>query len=130
MPSFFNIGAIGESVFKSQHYIDAFLVGSKMYDAHVLSSCGYMSGEVKLAITIRLLAGGDALDLAVIFDIYPSHLQKIMKEVLMYWIIIPNIGKINMMKYLNDIEAMNKVSQGFAKRSNGVLKGCIGAIDG
>ena len=48
----------------------------------------------------------------------------------MYWTIILNIGKINMIKYLNDIEAMNKVSEGFAKRSNRVLKGCIGAIDG
>ena len=45
-----------------------------MYDAHVLASGGYISGEVKLAITIRLLAGGDALDLALIFDVYPSHL--------------------------------------------------------
>ena len=48
----------------------------------------------------------------------------------MYWIIIPNIGEINIMNYLNDIEAVNKVSKGFAKRSNGVLKGYIGAIDG
>ena len=124
------IGAIGESAFKSQQYIDAFLCGTYIYDANVLATGGYISGEVKLAITVRLLAGGDALDLAVIFDIYPTHLATIMKEVLMYWIIKPNIGKINMFKYLSDIEAMNRVSRGFARRSNGVLKGCIGAIDG
>ena len=35
-----------------------------------------------------------------------------------------------MVKYLNDVEAMSKVSQGFSKRSNGVLKGAIGALDG
>ena len=124
------IGAIGESQFKSQHYIDAFLSGTSVYDANVLATGGYISGEVKLAITIRLLAGGDVLDLAVIFDIYPTYLSTILKEVLTYWIIKPNIGKINIIKYLNDIEAMNRVSRGFSRRSNGVLKGCIGAIDG
>ena len=35
-----------------------------------------------------------------------------------------------MIKYLINIEAMNRVSCGFSRRSNGVLKGCIGAIDG
>ena len=48
----------------------------------------------------------------------------------MYWIIKPNISKINMIKYLNNIEAMNRVSCGFSRRPNGVSKGCIGAIDG
>ena len=124
------IGAIGESKFKSQHYIDAFLSSTNIYNAHVLTTGGYISGEVKLAITIRLLAGGDALDLAIIFDIYPSYLQIIMKDVLANWIIQPNIGKIDMLKYLNNFEDMSKVSKGFAVRSNGVLKGCIGAIDG
>ena len=85
------IGAIGESQFKPQHYIDAFLSGTSVYDANVLATGGYISGEVKLAITIRLLASGDALDLAVIFDIYPTYLATILKEVLTYWIIKPNI---------------------------------------
>ena len=35
-----------------------------------------------------------------------------------------------MIKYLGDKQAMSKVSAGFAKRSNGVLIGAIGAIDG
>ena len=125
------IGAVGESKFKSQAYIDAFLKGHcPIYDANVVAVGGYISGEIKLAIAIRILAGGDALDLAVIFDIYPTHISAILNEVLIYWIIKPNIGKINMKKYLGDKEAMNRVSEGFSKRSNGVLKGAIGAIDG
>ena len=112
------ICAIGDSHFKSQHAIDAFLRETSMHDANVLATGGYNSGEVKLAITIRLLAGEDALDLAIIFDIYPTHLATIMKEVLMSWIIIPNIGKIDRIKYLNNLEAMTNVSQGFSRRSN------------
>ena len=53
-----------------------------------------------------------------------------MREVLMCWIIRPNIGKIDIIKYLENKEAMDCVSNGFAKRSNGVLTGAIGAIDG
>ena len=37
-----------------------------MYDANVKATGGYISGEVKLAIALRMLAGGDSYDLAVI----------------------------------------------------------------
>ena len=125
------ICAIGEKKFKSQHYIDAFLVDkSSIYEANRLATGGYVSGEIKLAVTIRLLAGGDALDLAVIFDIYPTHILKIFEEVLSEWIIDPNLGQMDILKYLCDKDAMARVSHGFSKRSNGVLKGVIGAIDG
>ena len=70
------IGAVGESKFKSQAYIDAFLKGGcNMYDANVLAVGGYISGEIKLAITIRLLAGGDTLDLAVFLYISQTHIS-------------------------------------------------------
>ena len=45
-----------------------------MYDTNMLATGRYVSGKVELAITSRLLAGGNALDLAIIFDIYPTYL--------------------------------------------------------
>ena len=53
-----------------------------------------------------------------------------MVHVLMKWIIKPKIGGINMYDYLDDQQAMQKVSDGFSRRSNGVFKGGIGALDG
>ena len=44
-----------------------------MYKAHEKTSGGFISGEIKLTITIRMLAGGSALDLAVLFDVSKSH---------------------------------------------------------
>ena len=35
-----------------------------------------------------------------------------------------------MRKYIGDKDAMEKVSRGFTKRSNGVLKGVVGTNDG
>ena len=44
--------------------------------------------------------------------------------------IVTGIGDLNMTKYLGDKDAMENVNRVFVKRSNGVLKGSIGAIDG
>ena len=50
---------VGESVFCSESYIDAFLRNeNKMFMAHGKTTGGYILGEVKLAVTLRLLSGG------------------------------------------------------------------------
>ena len=52
-------------------------------------------------------------------------IYKVIKE----WITPSKIGNIDMSVYLEDEEAMSRVSKGFSERSNGVLTGAIGAID-
>lgn len=47
-----------------------------MFDAHERTFGGYVSGETKLAIILRILAGRDSYDLGVIFDIYYKHCDK------------------------------------------------------
>ena len=123
--------AVGERRFKSEIYIDTFFRGkNRMFDAHERTSGGYISGQTKVAVTLRLLAGGDSYDLGLIFDITSKSCERIMYEVLDHWIIRTSIGKIDMKDYLNDISEMKFVSNGFSKRSNGLLTGAIGAIDG
>ena len=46
------------------------------------------------------------------------------------WIVGNNLGEMSIESYLNDEEELNRVSVGFSQRSNGVLIGAIGAIDG
>ena len=94
------------------------------------SSGGFISGEVKLGITLRMLAGGSALDLAILFDVSESHVQKIFLSVLKDWVICSNIGNIDIESYLKNDEAMKKVAIGFSRRSNGIPRGAIGDIDG
>ena len=122
---------VGEKEFKSESYIDAFLADKdRMFMAHEETSGGYISGETKLGLTLRLLAGGDALDLGVMFDIHPRYCVQIMIYVLSKWILKPKLGGINMYEYLSDEEAMIRVSDGFSKHSNGIFKRVIGALDG
>ena len=54
----------------SEAHIDAFLKGKDcMYDVNVRTICGYITGKVKVSVALRLLAGGDELDLGRIFGI-------------------------------------------------------------
>ena len=106
------ISRTGEKYLKPEAYVDAFLkVKDQMYYCHSKTSGGYLSVEIKFAITIRVLDGGDVLDLGVIFDVEPYYCTNIMRWVLSHWIIKHNFGYINMSKYFDDITAMKKVSK-------------------
>ena len=74
-------------------------------------------GETKLTICIRILAGGDPLDIALIFDISSNYCKTLMYEVIEEWIIPSKIGNIDMNAYLDDEQAMLRVSKGFSIRS-------------
>ena len=52
-----------------------------MYDDNVATTSGFISGEVKLGITIRLIAGVDAYDLYVIFYVHFDYYKRILYEV-------------------------------------------------
>ena len=86
------IAAVGESTFKSEVYIPYFLdqpytfqcsCQVSIYLAQKEASGGYLCGEVKLAITLRILAGGDSLDLGALFDISPCYCKNILNYVLL-----------------------------------------------
>ena len=132
------IFAVGEPEFKSENYISLFLNDKaiifnkevSMFKAHKKTSGGFIPGEVKLAIALRPLAGGSALDLSVIFDVSESHCKIIFIKVLKDWIIKPNVGGIDIESYLKDKDRMKTTSNVFSMRSGGFLKGTIGVIDG
>ena len=47
-----------------------------------LTSGGYISGETKITVTLRILVGRYSYNLGVIFDISYKHCEKIMYDVL------------------------------------------------
>ena len=101
-----------------------------MHDANLHTAGGYISGEVKVAISLRLISGGTALDLGILFDVDSHHCLILVYNILLKWIIKIDIGNIHADSYLSDIGDMTKVSNGFSHRSNGLLKSFIGEIDG
>ena len=125
------IAAIGEKAFKSEEYIHAFLENkSSIYEAHKLTSGGFISGEVKVAVMLRVLSGGDVLDISLIFDIESSKCTKIFQDVLKSWIIDTGIGGFDLNSYFFNDDLMKIIAQGFSVRSSGIVYGAIGALDG
>jgi hypothetical protein len=128
------IDSVGEDEFKSEYYLkqqcqDVGRQGNMM-KAHLLSTGGFICGEIKLALALRLLAGGSYLDLALLFETGSSYAYTIFHDVLAKWINVDSLIKINGIDYCSNDQAMQQVALQFARSSNGVLNGCIGAIDG
>ena len=91
---------------------------------------GLISGEIKMALTLRILAGGSYLDLSLLFEIGSSYAYQILHEVVKNWILDDRLVKINGLDYVSDETMMEAVALQFAQRSSGVINGCIGALDG
>ena len=77
--------AVGHECFKSEDYLSS-TKGLSMYESHMLSSGGFISGEIKVAITLRFLGGGSYLDIEKIFHISFKSAYRIFIYVLHNWI--------------------------------------------
>lgn len=111
--------SIGEEVFRPESYLLL----------HHRSSHELISGEVKVAICIRMLAGGSYLDLIPMFDVCKSSLYHIFADFL-DWILstfeFPLVGWLRKQQW----EVLEFLANQFAERSNGVFYGPFGAVDG
>jgi hypothetical protein len=129
---------VGECEFKSDNFLHDLRQGrvkddmkKKMLRAHDKSTGGFLSGEVKVALTLRLLAGGSYLDLSLLYELGLTYAYTVFHDVLENWICDDGLVKINGDDYLNDIERMKDVACDFAGGSTiGIIGGCIGALDG
>lgn len=97
--------------------------------ASLQSRGGLIPGEVKTAISLRVLAGGSYLDLMPLFDVSVAHVYAIFNEFL-DWVLkafhFPFVG------YIKDenTTALAEIATQFSHGSNGIFSGIIGAIDG
>ena len=138
------INAVGEDTFKSEAYIENVLnvmeeiepadVAKKrrIYNAQKAASGGYVCGEVKLAITLRLLAGGSYLDLACLYHVGYSHVYSIFHSCIMEWICNDDVIKFHGLEYLDNSREMERNAHIFRNNGchGGIFAGCIGALDG
>ena len=128
------INAVGHRTFKSQEYLE-FLEKSNtkegtIYRAHKISCGGYVCGEVKLALVLRMLAGASYLDISEIFHIKRFEVYPILREVINNWICNDSVIAIDWKSYFTNKSEMKRNAKEFAKSSHGIFKNCIGALDG
>lgn len=129
---------VGEKEFKSEAYLERLRSEghsnkvASMYNNSINSSGGYIPGEVKVAMTIRILAGASYLDMFLWFNVNADHVRFISCRVMRNWFCHPGmIPSINLeTQVLQDARAIDRIRKQFGRKSLGVMGGCIGAIDG
>jgi hypothetical protein len=119
---------VGEATFIPQSMLDE--EKGRQQQGAITSSGGKLSGETRVAIFLRLLAGGTYLDLMVIFQVVHDPIYRSFKMVCKW---VMKAFKFPLVPALEseDLEYFKSVSSSFAEgASHGVFKGCIGALDG
>jgi DDE superfamily endonuclease len=86
-------------------------------------------GEIKVAISIRMLAGGSYLDIVPLFEVSTSHLYSIFHTFLAWILKSFQFPLVPLLRERN-WPAINQLADAFAEKSNGVFFGPFSALDG
>ena len=127
----------GEEEFKSEHYLKKLdqqgttTAKGRMYQARKKQNGLDISGEWKLAITIRLLAGGSYLDMFLWSNVSMSHVTHIFHYTTQHWLCRDYVSNMNYFdRVLLNKDECDRIRRQFGPTSDGVMIGVIGAIDG
>ena len=88
-----------------------------------------ISGEVKVAVCIRMLAGGSYLDLVPLFNVSTCHLYRIF-DTFLDWILATMEFPLVQWLRTRNWKAIKALANHFAEKGNGVFYCPFGAIDG
>jgi DDE superfamily endonuclease len=116
---------IGEDRFRSEEFISEQDDG--FYDDE--RKIPPIAGEIKVAISIRMLAGGSYLDLVPLFEVSTSHLYDIFHTFLGWILKSLEFPLVSMLRERN-WAAINRLANTYAEKSNGVFFGPFSALDG
>ena len=84
--------SVGESTFKSDKFLDTLHTShvhkklKGLHEAHVHSTGGFISGEIMLDITLRLLTCASYLDLGLLYVCGYSSMHRMSHHVIKIWV--------------------------------------------
>jgi hypothetical protein len=119
---------VGENTFRPEAFLETGTYLTCLQAANDYNG-GFISGELKIALTIRMLAGASYLDLMFGFTISRATLYREF-DIVIGW--INESFNFQLAKFLKnkDVDSLQKVSTDFSQFSSGVFSGIIGALDG
>ena len=128
---------VGERAFRSEDYIEELRAAgtmtpaSRMYYASLHTTGEYISGEIKVCLTLRFLAGASYLDLYLWYNSSCDHILNIVREVIQKWFCNDSVMRINFYEdVLQNSARIERINRKFSISSGGWMKGCFGSIDG
>ena len=129
--------AVGPEEFKSELYLEdlrkqgTLSAKGRMCYASSHTTGEYISGEWKVALTLRHLAGCTYLDLFLWSNIAPNYCRAIVNGVIKNWICNNDVISIDFYEnVLNDPQKIKEIGEEFGGKTQGIFNGCIGALDG
>ena len=132
------VNAVGEEKLMSEEFLDSLETShphkklKDMHHAHKHSTGGFASGEIRLAITLRLMAGASYLDLGLLHICGYSSTHRIFHHVAENWICNDEIVSIDFCENMTNVDAMKQAAKDFAKngRNEGIFGRIIGVLGG
>ena len=128
--SFYNLctkieNNIGDQLFKSERKVRP----TKQTQEATNFRGGEISGELRIAIYLRMMAGASYLDIFMIYDVHNGRIYNSFEKVVGW---MNDTFSYPFVKALRneDHRFFEELSEAFSGDSGGVYTGCIGAIDG
>ena len=117
---------VGKDVFKSEKHTTNY---HSKTEAATNFRGGEISGEIRMAIFLRLLAGASYLDLFMLYDVSTKSVYNSFKKAI-YW--VNTTLKFRLVQALQEEDKyyFEQLSNSFGLDSQGEFMGCIGALDG
>ena len=130
--------AVGPATFKSEYYLQWLTEGegSLTRQGILYRNCrehsgDYVSGEWKVAMALRYLSGATYFDLYLWSSINPDYTKDIVNDVIQNWFCNDGVFKINFYEDVLLHKANNdRIRREFSSKTEGIMNGCIGAVDG
>jgi len=119
--------SIGVDQFRSEAYLTGNQQGQPTTENE--QPCPFISGELKVAISLRILAGGSYLDLVPLFGISSTHLYNVF-GIFLEWILQTFDFPLLRLLRERNWDAMNELANAFGEKTDGVFWGPFAAIDG
>ena len=123
---------VGDSVFKSDQWLSSISTTTEQ-DTNRKTHCatdalgGTLSGEVKVAVMLRLMAGASYLDLLLIYGISSASVYSVFHEANAWVLTTFQFPLVNWIVAKNTA-TLNTVAEAFSSASGGIFGNCIGAI--
>jgi len=120
---------IGEEQFRSEAHLNNGGMSEQKTKAAQQRTGGCTPGEIKLAVAIRLLAGGSCLDLIPLFDMVKSSTHKTFEQVVR-WVLCTFEFPLPGILRREDWSVLHEFAHDFDAKSGGHFYGTFGALDG
>ncbi|GFH61171.1 hypothetical protein CTEN210_17647 [Chaetoceros tenuissimus] len=115
-----------------KNQFQSILKKKRRFYANSFTTGGYICGEVKLAITLQLLAGGSYLDIAALYCSGYTYTYTIFHVTIRDWICNNRVISYPGLAYFEDVAKLRSESRKFQSCGShgGIISGCIGALNG